>query len=438
VIDLQRTSVQIAGSLLVSVIALVGAVSNHAAEQSLVSDAQSRLMTIPSANVRVTDIVLETKPGKGGLMLLLLAIGGASSAIACALSIRAALAFEEAQIERAVQLEALQLKHEVEQEAALEAHKILAEHRQEQHVMAQLGGMGLVSDRPSATPLPEPPPQRSAWDEEFRGKYGRYPEEVGLMPANSAPAPSAQSAVLTVAAPVVQMDSNPQPMGSASPGAADLRTGRYAWVRDLEAAPTVLACGEQGSGKTGKVTYLRNHYQKRGDEVWVIDPHAYKGQYPESIKLFGGGMNWKEIDSAMDKFITEIERRYKARYEDETYGEYGPFAEKRITLICEEMYQWSKEVDEGILKRFATNALSSTRKANMGILIVSQSDKVSQILGKAASGNKDLLENTVAKIQGVAVDDPSVHGFKRPANYAMWKPSGADTPIQVDYPAWLR
>jgi hypothetical protein len=437
VIDLQRTSIQIAGSLLVSVIALVGAVSNHAAEQSLVSDAQSRLMTIPSANVRVTDIVLETKPGKGGLMLLLLAIGGASSAIACALSIRAALAFEEAQIERAVQLEALQLKHEVEQEAALEAHKILAEHRQEQHVMAQLGGMGLVSDRPSALPLPEPTPQRSAWDEEFRGKYGRYPEEVGLMPASPAPAPSAQSAVLTVAA-VVPMDSNPQPMGSASPGATDLRTGRYAWVRELEEAGTVLACGPQGSGKTGKVRYLTNAYYKRGDEVWVIDPHAAYGQYPEWARLFGGGMNWKDVNSAMEKFISEVERRYQERFSNPEYGEKGPFGEKRIILVCEEMQQWSKEVEEDLLKRFVTNVLTATRKANMGILIVSQSDKVSQFLGKAASGNKDLLESTVAKIQGVAVDDPSIQGGKRPANYAMWKPSGADTPVQVDYPAWLR
>jgi hypothetical protein len=428
--SLSRATVQIAGCLLISAIALVGGVSNNATDHALVSDANSNLVLLPKRSLRPTDIVIEERPGKGGLMLLCLSISSVSAAIGVGLSIQAALDLERFRIDRAISLQVQQLEAEVSGEAQVEATKVWAEHEHEQKLIQRLGGMGLGSDRPSAPALPVAPPQRSAWDQQFFSQYGKYPEEAGLQ------AVSVQPPLATAVQPL-------QPQGAiavsdrpATPG--DLRVGRYAWVKEMEQATTILACGEQGSGKSGKVKYLINFYRDRGDEVWVIDPHCYYGQYASDIRLFGAGMNWKEVDTAMEDFIAEIQRRYKKMAEDPDYGEHGPFNEKRIILVCEEMYQWSKEVDEETLKRFATNALAATRKANMGILIVSQSDKVSMVLGKAASGNKDLLESTVAKIRGVALDDPAVQGNKRPASHAFWKPSGADSPRQVDYPAWIR
>lgn len=431
--SLPRATIQIAGCLLISAIALVGGVANNATDHALVSDANSNLVTLPARSLRSTDIIIDVRPGKGGLMLLCLAISSAAAAIGVGLSIQAAMDLERFRIDRSIALQVQQLEAEVAGEAQVEAAKVWAEHEQEQKLIQRLGGMGLGGDRPSAPALPAAPPQRSAWDQQFFSQYGKYPEDAGLQPVAAQAQPQAIEAAVQPLSPqgAIAVSDHPD-----TPG--DLRVGRYAWVREMEEAGTVLACGEQGSGKTGKVKYLMSRYHQRGDEIWVIDPHAYKRQYPDWVQLFGGGMNWKEVDSAMEKFIAEIERRYKRRYEDESYGENGPFAEKRIILVCEEMYQWSKEVDEDILKRFATNALAATRKANMGILIVSQSDKVSMILGKAASGNKDLLEATVAKIRGVAIDDPAVQSGKRPAAHAFWKPSGADSPRQVDYPAWIR
>lgn len=431
--SLPRATIQIAGCLLISAIALVGGVSNNATDHALVSDANSNLVTLPTRSLRPTDIVIQERPGKGGLMLLCLAIGSTAAAIGVGLSIQASMDLERFRIDRAIALQVQQLEAEVAGEAQVEAAKVWAEHEQEQKLIQRLGGMGLGGDRPSAPALPAAPPQRSAWDQQFFSQYGKYPEEAGLQPVAVQPQTQAIEAAVQPLHPHGAISVSDRP---ATPG--DLRVGRYAWVKEMENATTLLACGEQGSGKSGKVKYLINFYSDRGDEIIAIDPHAFYGQYSSKVQLFGAGMNWKEVDTAMENFMAEIQRRYKKMAEDPEYGEHGPFKEKRITLICEEMYQWSKEVDEDILKRFATNALSATRKANMGILIVSQSDKVSQIFGKAAAGNKDLLENTVAKIQGVALDDPSVQGGKRPAAHAFWKPSGADSPHQVDYPAWIR
>jgi hypothetical protein len=431
--SLQSKTVWIVAGLIFSTAGLAGGVANNATDHALVSDANSSLVVLPTRSLRPTDIIIEERPGRGGLMLLCLGTSSVIAALSIILSTQAVVDYRNFQIDRDIELKVRQLEAEVHGEARVTATQVLAEHQQERRLLHELGGMGLAEDRPSAPALPAAPPQRSAWDQQFFAQYGKYPDEAGLQPVAVQPQPQAIEAAVQPLHPQGAIAVSDRP---ATPG--DLRVGRYAWVKEMEQATTILACGEQGSGKSGKVKYLINFYRDRGDEVWVIDPHCYYGQYASDIRLFGAGMNWKEVDTAMEDFIAEIQRRYKKMAEDPEYGEHGPFNEKRIILVCEEMYQWSKEVDEEILKRFATNALAATRKANMGILIVSQSDKVSMVLGKAASGNKDLLESTVAKIRGVALDDPAVQGNKRPAAHAFWKPSGADSPRQVDYPAWIR
>lgn len=265
--------------------------------------------------------------------------------------------------------------------------------------------------------------------------------------------PIAQAQPQTVQQPVAQTQTVQQPVAAQveTQPITDLATGEYQWIADMRNTGTLLVCGGQGSGKTSKLQYLQRYHKEQNAVIWVFDPHAAYGQYPgfENASnyldansdpmtknlLFGAGMRFEEINKGMEIFVESIKERYKKRAD---IPNYDAFQDTRIILVCEEMQNWSKNVAPKLLVDFVDFVLTSTRKANFGVVISAQSEKVSQFLGKACKGNADLVETSMAKALGSAIADPSIPGGYRPGAKARWKAAGTESWEEVTVPNWLK
>lgn len=374
--------------------------------------------------------------GKGALRLVSLVLAIASSSAGLAISLdgskKQKLERDRFEVNRELQRIELETSGMIGIEAKAEAHKWLEELKAKAFAAEEIHKLGMSeiaiasaeSERQALTPQPMPqqlPPQQA-----------QQPAVNPLPPANQ---PIQQQPVsgISAIAPVPTLS-------NGTPAPVDRRSGKYEWVREWENSGTILNYGGQGSGKTGKNNYLIKHHHAQGAEIWVFDPHAAYGQYPEFCKVFGGGMNYDEINTAMCEFVDEVLDRYEKRHSIPGYAESIYTQTKRIVLFCEEMQDWCSNVNDDILEKFVGKVLTSTRKANMGVVITSQSGSVTSWLGKAARGNKELVEMSVGKLEGIPKTDPSVPGGLRPDAIAWWKPSGkADKDrIQVSYPDWIR
>jgi hypothetical protein len=372
--------------------------------------------------------------GKGVPKLTALLLG--SSLCGCA----AYWSYEASQ-EKQIWEDVLEVKREVLQQAAaiegevsLEAHQALTE---EAVLNSMMGGAIPVAAQPVPTQSVQQPVQQQT----------QQPQQE----ANPIAAQPVQTTVVSDTQQAVQM-AQPQAATSQQPQQPpDPAVGEFAWIANMRNTGNVLVCGSQGSGKTGKIQYLQRWHKTQGSVIWVFDPHAKYGQYPDledggkylgtggSLEnknlLFGGGMNFDQINQGMQHYIDAIKNRYERGYSEPGYN---PFNEKRVVLICEEMQNWSKNVSEKTLIDFVDFVLTSTRKANFGCIISAQSEKVSQFLGKACRGNADLVEVALAKAKGIAVADPSVPGGYRPAPKGQWKPGGSEVWEEVSVPQWLQ
>lgn len=167
-------------------------------------------------------------------------------------------------------------------------------------------------------------------------------------------------------------------------------------VHELLDQGCVWMIGRKGSGKTSKAEWFVEEYINQGCEVWIIDPHAKAGQW-ENLKVFGKGMNYRDVENGLKAYVEEITRRYQVRAVDESYDPLE--SEKRIVLVCEEMSKWGNTVAEITMRDFMGCVLADLRKANAGCLFISHGETLAMFGGtKALSGFREAINSDIAKL----------------------------------------
>ena len=215
---------------------------------------------------------------------------------------------------------------------------------------------------------------------------------------------------------------------------SDPYSGKFRWIKDLFEEGAVFLCGTRGSGKTSKAEFLIEEYLKRGYRVEVADPHAKAGQWAP-LKVYGRGLNYAEVEQAIQNFIDEINDRYERMAVDEDYDPLED--EQRCILVCEEMKRWARKLPEKLVADFWDLVVADIRKGNGGVLLISQGKTKDCYGGKGADGKSELIEDSLARLKCRSVADPAIPGGYRPLPDAEWKPSGA-LPVQVTVPDWMR
>lgn len=188
-------------------------------------------------------------------------------------------------------------------------------------------------------------------------------------------------------------------------------------IYDLLDEGCVWLIGRKGSGKSSKAEWFVEKYLDFGYEVWIIDPHCKAGQWQHpNIKVYGRGMNYREVDKGLGDYEAEMTRRYKKR---STTPGYEPIRdEKRIIILCEEMSKWGSKVNQEIMSSFMGCVLADIRKANGGALFISHGETLNMFGGKKAlEGFRDAIDADMAKLYS---DSEPVPG-SRPTQY---KPTG--------------
>jgi hypothetical protein len=146
----------------------------------------------------------------------------------------------------------------------------------------------------------------------------------------------------------------------------------------LPVIDNALVCclyGPQGTGKTSLLCHALE--SRRGEQVYVIDPHGYEGKYPHG-QMLGAGRDYKEIDSALTMLVRELDRRY---------SEYAGQDFERLSVFIDELTLLNKHCHN--FKDFMPVMLTESRKVGIRIVFCVHSDRA-EILG--LKGSYDLAD----------------------------------------------
>jgi hypothetical protein len=180
----------------------------------------------------------------------------------------------------------------------------------------------------------------------------------------------------------------------------------------LDEYPSVLVYGPQGSGKTSTAAYLMRRRIENGHIVQVLDPHKQYGQW-EGLEVFGGGMDYAEIDMKLQWFHEEVKRRYK---QAEITPNYNP---PKLTLVCDEFTNWATRCSSAA--DFFMAACTDIRKINLGVIFISH-NRTLQALGDP-KGMAAVRDNGIAEIE-LLVDSHPETGEPIPRLEAFLKMPG--------------
>ena len=147
----------------------------------------------------------------------------------------------------------------------------------------------------------------------------------------------------------------------------------------LADADNILVAGPKGSGKT---TLLRTLLSVRADASCIaLDPHASPGKW--SCMCIGGGLEWQQIDAAMQK----MQRDMQARFKQLASGEIREGEFPRRSYVGDEFLSIVQELGKERAGKALISRLTQGRKVGECILIAAQNDTVESL---GIQGNADL------------------------------------------------
>ena len=129
--------------------------------------------------------------------------------------------------------------------------------------------------------------------------------------------------------------------------------------------PAVFLTGAQGSGKT---TFLKYIQQLLTGEVVVIDSHYKAGNWKGVNRIIGKAQDYPGIEAYLKTVSVEVKERYQ------TYSTVAGAVFEPVTIIAEEMTNWSDHVDKDVAKTFMKGSLSDFRKVNYRLISVAHAD----------------------------------------------------------------
>jgi energy-coupling factor transporter ATP-binding protein EcfA2 len=149
----------------------------------------------------------------------------------------------------------------------------------------------------------------------------------------------------------------------------------------------VMLIGGSGSGKT---TFMQHMVANKEGDVIVCDPDDDQDTWPDNALVVGGGEDFDAIEVELSSFVGEKSRRYQDRAQ-------GKKDFSLLYLVLDEWYKTLQHIEGG---KYLKEMLVSLRKVNMGVLVISQSDRAQAI---GLSGNFDLMSSfeAVVRLSGV-------------------------------------
>jgi hypothetical protein len=164
-------------------------------------------------------------------------------------------------------------------------------------------------------------------------------------------------------------------------------------LEDVADLDNLWVVGPKGSGKT---TVLKRLLELRRGQHWALDPHNEPGKWA-GCEVVGGGRNFAAIDRQIDKFITWMDKRYKAMDAGDVSEEQCKAA--RRTMVGDEWrairsaLPGTKAVRGGEGQPSAAarllDILTEGRKAGICVLAASHAD-TAEAMG--VTGEKDILK----------------------------------------------
>lgn len=218
----------------------------------------------------------------------------------------------------------------------------------------------------------------------------------------------------------------------SAPTAATVRIDRTAgipqqfrWYKDLVGnVPLVLLWGGQGAGKTSLAAYTVRCKVKAGYEVEIWDPHAGATDW-QGLNVVGRGMDYHDIDRAMQRFADEVKRLYQER---STNPDFKPV--KKL-IVCEELSNWADRCSNA--GEFFKCALSDIRKIGYNVLLISHGRTLSMLGG--SKGTAQTRDNGILELQLLTTLD--AEGNPRPAGKGVLKRPG-ENQIEVPIAEWMQ
>ncbi|KKM84199.1 hypothetical protein LCGC14_1301660 [marine sediment metagenome] len=152
-----------------------------------------------------------------------------------------------------------------------------------------------------------------------------------------------------------------------------------------------IVFGSMDSGKTTLAKWtvqyaIQEIVRNQGGRVFIIDPHAPKVVWGDSLTVIGAGMDYRSIRAFLDHVKSDIKARYDAGCGDDSAPLPEPY--KPNFIICEE---WTGVIAELKSKKQWTDEdnrmlYMDSRKAGWGYLLVSHEHTVGA-LGLTGMGN---------------------------------------------------
>lgn len=161
------------------------------------------------------------------------------------------------------------------------------------------------------------------------------------------------------------------------------------WIESLINPSILLLFGSDGSGKTSFALELIRRRQAVGHTCLALDPHARPNKWP-GCKVVGSGLEHSKIEAQ----ISRLETIVKDRYRQISTGECNECEFPPITIVCEELTNWSSKV--GNSSSLIVNA-GEYRKVNVHLLLVAHGDKLGQI--GSPKGFANVAANVLTKLQ---------------------------------------
>lgn len=203
----------------------------------------------------------------------------------------------------------------------------------------------------------------------------------------------------------------------------EIQTNPNEFWKPLLNPSALLIYGGDGSGKT---TFSKGLIEKRikqeSHEVIALDPHGSPNSWL-GCRVVGQGLDFTAIEREIDKVMALV----KQRYEMIANGQALPNSFPHLTVVCEEMTDWSASVKNSHL---LITKMGDYRKVNIHLLMIAHGNSMGQIA--APKGSNEIIQNCLMQLR--LFSKPGETGSPIPAFKGTLKHPGTVELIDVAIP----
>jgi len=184
------------------------------------------------------------------------------------------------------------------------------------------------------------------------------------------------------------------------------------WINDPDAEPHVMIAGKTNSGKSTVATVLLDMRIRRGDDLYIIDPHYAPVDKYGNITWGGlvgvGGDSWESVTRA----LRAVQAEYDARKKAANAGQMPRGGFRPLTIIIDEVPEIYDNIPDE-WERFSGVMGSGARKYSIYLIIITQSPLIKDIGGSIPKRENFAVIALNEKAKALIVSEPLDYDEKR-------------------------